>query len=166
MPPKESRVWIPAVTAVATAAALVAVATVVTADTREPGSPSAAASQPGTATIEFEDMDLRDLLDDGETHEVEITYRNASDTEKTVAPQVLFVSPGYLKPSDIKVERLTGTGSWEPVTLASQTGSLYTGLPLTKRSLAGGETLTERFRYSVVTEGTAGTVLPRVAIFD
>lgn len=167
MPPKKNRVRIPAVTAVA-AAAIVAVATPSAADTREPGCPSAA-SQSRTATIEFVDMPSSDLPDDRDTHEVEITYRNESGADRTVAPQVLFVSPDkgpYLKPSDIKVERLTGTGSWEPVDLASQAGSLYTALPLTKRPLADGETLTEKFRYSLVTEGAAGTVLPRVAIFD
>ncbi|MEU6709475.1 signal peptide protein [Streptomyces wuyuanensis] len=129
---------------------------------------SSQALSPATL-IDFVDMPASPLPDDQKQHLVTVTYRNGSSAEQTAAPQLLIESLGkgpFLTPSDVKVERLTALGHWEPVDLGSQTDTLYTDLTTTKRQLPAGDTLTERYRLSVITPGAVGTVHPRVALFD
>jgi hypothetical protein len=63
------------------------------------------------------------------------------------------------------VERRNAAGQREIVPVASQTGTLFTDLVAAQRTLRPGETLTERYRVTVITAGVAGTVQPRVALY-
>ncbi|MFG2793463.1 signal peptide protein [Streptomyces sp. NPDC048419] len=109
------------------------------------------------------------LQADGEQHEFTVTYRNDTAQDRTVAPQLLVVSPDggpYLAPSDVLLERLTADGSWEPVRVGSRTGTLFTDLPGARRTLHPGERLTEIYGLTVVEPSAEGTVQPRVALYD
>ncbi|MDO0913290.1 signal peptide protein [Streptomyces sp. DT2A-34] len=160
---------------VAALALMVALAGLATA-----GPAAAATSQTTTATstaltsqtpaipTEFVDLPTSTLVADDDGHEVTVTYRNASSADRTVAPQLLVESPDagpFLDPSDIRVERRTATGCWEPVTLGTQTGTLFTDLTTAQRTLHAGGTLTEVYRITVLDPEAEGTVHPRVALY-
>lgn len=102
------------------------------------------------------------------SQDVTLTYRNDTASDVTVAPQLLVLSPDsgpFLAPTDLKVERRTAHGCLRPVALASQTGTLFTDLTGAQRTLRAGETLTERYRVTVVKQGAQGVVQPRVALY-
>ncbi|MEU6177633.1 signal peptide protein [Streptomyces coeruleorubidus] len=104
----------------------------------------------------------------GAPQEFTVTYRNATPTPTTVAPQLLVTSPDsgpFLTPTDIRVERRTGHGCWVSVPLSSQTGTLFTDLVGAQRVLGAGETLDERYRVTVLNPEAGGTVEPRVALY-
>ncbi|MCX5055551.1 MULTISPECIES: hypothetical protein [unclassified Streptomyces] len=116
----------------------------------------------------FVDLAARPLPADGERHEFTVTYRNDATADRTVAPQLLVVSPDagpFLAPSDITLERRTADGRWEAVRVGTQTGTLFTDLSAARRVLHAGETLTEVYRLTVVGPQATGTVQPRVALF-
>ncbi|WP_053750900.1 hypothetical protein [Streptomyces sp. MMG1533] len=118
--------------------------------------------------VDFVDLPTAPLAADNRKHEFTVTYRNESSADQTVAPQLLVESPDagpFLEPSDIKVEQRTATGCWDAVPLASQTGTLYTDLSTTQRTLHSGDTLTEHYRITVLDPEAEGTVHPRVALF-
>ncbi len=46
-----------------------------------------------------------------------------------------------------------------------QTGTLFTDLTTTQRTLSPGETLTERYRVTVLNPSAQGTLHPRVALY-
>ncbi|GGX14444.1 hypothetical protein [Streptomyces lomondensis] len=141
--------------------------------------PALAATPPATAPAavtapqepslptDFVDLPTSPLRAD-RAHEVTLTYRNDATAARTVAPQLLVMSPDagpFLAPSDVRVERRTGHGCWVGVPLGSQTGTLYTELTGAQRTLRAGESVTERYRVTVVNPEARGTVLPRVALY-
>jgi hypothetical protein len=129
---------------------------------------TAPAAQTPALPTGFVDLPTTPLSADSGKQEITVTYRNASSADETVAPQLLVESPDagpFLKPSDITVERRTAGGCWEAVGTGSQTGTLFTDLTTARRTLHGGETLTERYRVTVVAPDAEGTVHPRVALY-
>jgi hypothetical protein len=117
---------------------------------------------------DFINLSARALPATGHAHTFTVTYRNDSPTDQVVAPQILVESPDtgrWLAPADIKVEQRTADGTWQQVPLASETGTLYTDLVSAQRTLRPGETLTQRYRITVIAPGAAGTVQPRLALY-
>ncbi|GGW42497.1 signal peptide protein [Streptomyces caelestis] len=131
--------------------------------------PSVTSSQEQDPAIPTDFVDLpTSPLRAGAPQEFTVTYRNATPTPTTVAPQLLVTSPDagpFLAPSDIKVERRTGHGCWVAVQVGSQTGTLFTDLVGAERVLGAGETLKERYRVTVLDAEAGGTVAPRVALY-
>ncbi|MET9832176.1 signal peptide protein [Streptomyces sp. NPDC006385] len=130
---------------------------------------SAPTSRTPAIPTAFVDLPTSPLVADAAGHEVTVTYRNESPSDRTVAPQLLVVSPDagpFLNPSDIRIERRTAAGRWEAVDVGSQTGTLFTDLTAAQRTLHAGDTLTEVYRITVLTPEAEGTVLPRAALFD
>lgn len=88
---------------------------------------------------------------DADQRPQEFTVRYTDSTRLPQALQILVVSPEhgpYLQTGDVRLERFdTATRQWEPVDLGSQTGTLYTRIPLTGRVLADGDT-SVRFRIA------------------
>ncbi|WP_030231035.1 hypothetical protein [Streptomyces sp. NRRL S-350] len=128
------------------------------------------ASAPQTAAVaapvSFVDLPSSPLPSDHQAHRITVTYRNGTGADETVAPQILVESPDngpFLAPGDVKLEALTG-GHWKTVPLASQTGTLYTGLASAKLVLHSHHTLTQQYRLTVV-KAAPGTVQPRVALY-
>ncbi|WP_338059312.1 signal peptide protein [Streptomyces coacervatus] len=116
----------------------------------------------------FVDLPTSTLPAAGARHVFAVTYRNDSSADRTVAPQLLVESPDagpFLAPSDIKLERLKADGCWETVQVGTQTGTLFTDLTASQRTLHAGETLTQVYRLTVVNPQAKGTVAPRVALF-
>ncbi|MFD9789391.1 signal peptide protein [Streptomyces sp. NPDC059070] len=100
--------------------------------------------------------------------EFDLDYRNRGDHARRAAPQVLIESPDhgpYLRPGDVLLEHRTADGSWQPVRLASQTGTLYTSLTGAHRCVPAAGTLHERYRISA-TPGAQGSLHLRVAVAD
>ncbi|GAB2711899.1 hypothetical protein [Kitasatospora kifunensis] len=166
---KRNRLAVTAAAAVTVAAAVVSAGPAM-ASGHQLAAPVSAGAHGRTlaAPIDFVEMPARPLPAGQQMHEFTVTYRNGTSTDQVVAPQLLVESPDagpFLKPSDVKLERLTGAGHWKAVRLASQTGTLYTDLSRVKHRLHSGETLVQRYRLSVVTAGAVGTVGPRAAIF-
>ena len=141
----------------------------------------AAAASPQTATtvsttqqtsaipVGFVDLAAAPLVADGRSHQVTFTYRNDSGADRTVAPQLLVESPDagpFLDPSDVKVERRTAGGCWQPVELGTQTGTLFTDLTTARRTLPAGDTLAELYRVTITDPAAEGTIHPRIALFD
>ncbi|MFB7669316.1 hypothetical protein ACFC1R_36300 [Kitasatospora sp. NPDC056138] len=83
----------------------------------------------------------------------EFTVRYAGDTRLAQAVQILVLSPEhgpYLQADDIRLEWFdTATRHWERVDLDSQTGTLYTHIPLTGRILADGGNTAIRYRITL-----------------
>jgi hypothetical protein len=130
--------------------------------------PVVSTSAPALAPVDFVDAPARALPAAGQSHTFTVSYRNDSSVDQVVAPQILVESPDtgpYLAPADIMVERRNAAGQREIVPVASQTGTLFTDLVAAQRTLRPGETLTERYRVTVITAGVAGTVQPRVALY-
>jgi hypothetical protein len=156
---------------VALMAAVVAVAGLTTAGPALAAPPvvTAAATQAQEPAIPTDFVTLpTSPLRSEESQEVTLTYRNATPTATTVAPQLLVRSPEtgpFLSPSDVRVERRTGHGCWVVVPLDSQTGTLFTDLVGAQRTLGAGKTLTERYRVTAVNPKAVGTVEPRVALY-
>ncbi|UUU23671.1 hypothetical protein [Streptomyces sp. DSM 40750] len=168
MPTKNSRLRVALLT-VAVAVAGLALAGPAAAATPQTATTASTAQQTPAIPVDFVDLATSPLAADGETHEVTLTYRNDSTTDRTVAPQLLVESPDagpFLDPSDIEVERRTAGGCWEPVDLGTQTGTLFTDLSTAQRTLRAGETLTEVYRLTATDPAAQGTVHPRVALFD
>ncbi|MFE6051923.1 signal peptide protein [Kitasatospora sp. NPDC056446] len=118
------------------------------------------------APVSFVDLTASPLPSDHKTHRITVTYRNDTSADRTVAPQILVESPDrgpFLSPSDVRLEVLTG-GHWKTVPLASQTGTLYTGLGPAKVVLHGHHTLAQQYRITVL-KASPGTVHPRVALY-
>jgi hypothetical protein len=118
---------------------------------------------------DFVDLPTSSLPADSAQHEFTVTYRNDTAADRTVAPQLLVVSPDagpFLAPSDIELEHQKADGCWEAVQVGTQTGTLFTDLSTARRTLHAGETLTEVYRLTVVNPQAKGTVQPRVALFD
>lgn len=144
-------------------------------------SPAMAATQPSVAATatgaqeqapaaptDFVDLPTSPLPADSAPHEFTVTYRNDSSADRTVAPQLLVTSPDagpFLTPADVKLERRTAHGCWEPVQPGAQTGTLFTDLTTAQRTLHAGETLTQVYRLTVVNQQAEGTVAPRVALY-
>ncbi|TXS42213.1 signal peptide protein [Streptomyces sp. uw30] len=130
--------------------------------------PAAPQRQTPTAPTGFVDLPAGPLPSDGERREVIVTHHNGGTTDRTVAPQLLVLSPDagpYLEPADIEVERRTARGGWRPVQVGTQSGTLFTDLPTARRTLHPGETLTQVYRLTVVDPRAEGTVAPRVALY-
>ena len=128
----------------------------------------AVAQAPATPTG-FVDLPTSSLQADGAQHEFTVTYRNDGKSDRTVAPQLLVVSPDagpFLDPADVELEQRTAHGRWEAVEVGTQTGTLFTDLAAARRTLHAGETLTQVYRLTVVDPQARGTVAPRVALFD
>jgi hypothetical protein len=118
---------------------------------------------------DFVDLRTSPLPADSRQHTSTVTYRNDAATDRTVAPQLLVVSPDagpFLSPSDITLERRKTDGCWEAVQVGTQTGTLFTDLSTARRTLHRGQTLTEVYRLTVVTPHAKSTVAPRVALYD
>ncbi|MFI1034465.1 signal peptide protein [Streptomyces sp. NPDC020951] len=138
-------------------------------------SPALASATPVASTlatalvpVDFLDAPTRALPAAGQSHTFTVSYRNDSSVDQVVAPQILVESPDagpYLAPADIKVERRGPDGYREVVPVGSQTGTLFTDLVAAQHTLRPGETLTERYRVTVIAPGAAGTVQPRVALY-
>ncbi|MEV7189880.1 hypothetical protein [Kitasatospora sp. NPDC093102] len=83
----------------------------------------------------------------------EFTVRYADDTRLAQAQQILVLSPEHgpsLRSGDIRLERFDdATRQWEPVDLDSQTGTLYTRIPLTGRILTHDGDTAIRYRITV-----------------
>ncbi|MBT2674453.1 signal peptide protein [Streptomyces sp. ISL-14] len=164
----------PRVAALALMVALAGLATAgpaaaATSQTTPTATSTALPSRTPAIPTEFVDLPTSPLVADDASHEVTVTYRNESSADRTVAPQLLVESPDagpFLDPSDIRVERRTATGCWEPVNLGTQTGTLFTDLTTAQRTLHAGDTLTEAYRITVLDPEAEGTVHPRVALFD
>ncbi|MET8629229.1 signal peptide protein [Kitasatospora sp. NPDC004669] len=128
--------------------------------------PAAAAAS--AAPVGFVDLPDSPLPSDHAPHQVTVTYRNPTSTDQTVAPQILIESPDegpFLDPAQIRLELLETDGRWHTVPLASQTGTLYTGLIPAKIVLHGNHKLTEHYRLTVLAGPAQGTIEPRVAIY-
>ncbi|WP_030680618.1 hypothetical protein [Streptomyces cellulosae] len=144
--------------------------------------PAAAATRPTAPAVstsgpareapvltDFVDLPTSSLPSDNRKHKVTLTYRNTSSADLTVAPQLLLESPDagpVLAPSDVEVEHRTADGCWEEVRLGTQTGTLFTDLTTTQRTLSPGETLTEHYRVTVLNPSAQGTLHPRVALYS
>ncbi|KOG29223.1 hypothetical protein [Streptomyces resistomycificus] len=118
--------------------------------------------------VGFVDLPTRALPAAGESHTFVVSYTNDSSAAQVVAPQILVESPEagpFLAPEDIRVERRSADGARQTVAVGSQTGTLFTDLVAAQRTLRPGETLTERYRVTVLSPGAAGTVQPRVALY-
>ncbi|MEU8922043.1 signal peptide protein [Kitasatospora sp. NPDC048545] len=116
--------------------------------------------------VSFVDLPGSPLPTDHAAHRITVTYRNGTGADQTVAPQILVESPDrgpFLSPSDVRLEVLSG-GHWRTVPLASQTGTLYTGLTSAKLVLHSHHTLTQQYRLTVL-RTSPGTVQPRVALY-
>ncbi|MFF4274330.1 signal peptide protein [Streptomyces sp. NPDC001536] len=149
---------------VGVAGAGTAMASTAAAGTAATGDETAAALFP----VDFVNLPTRALPASGKSHTFVVSYRNDSSVDQVVAPQILVESPDagpFLAPADIQVERRNADGSREAVSVASQTGTLFTDLVSAQRTLRPGETLTERYRVSVIAPGAVGTVQPRVALY-
>ncbi|GHH04686.1 hypothetical protein [Streptomyces lanatus] len=145
------------------------------------GLATATATGPATAATEagareqtsfapsgFVDLPAGPLPADGERHAFTVGYRNDGPTDRTVAPQLLVVSPDggpFLDPADVEVERRTAHGCWEAVEVGTQTGTLFTDLAKARRTLHPGETLTQVYRVTVADPQVKATVAPRVALY-
>ncbi|MEU9917619.1 signal peptide protein [Streptomyces sp. NPDC051001] len=159
--------------AAATLALATALVGVAGAGTAMASTAAAATAAPGDETaalfpVDFVNLSTRALPASGKSHTFVVSYRNDSSVDQVVAPQILVESPDagpFLAPADIQVERRNADGSREAVPVASQTGTLFTDLVSVQRTLRPGETLTERYRVSVITPGAVGTVQPRVALY-
>ncbi|MER6958859.1 signal peptide protein [Streptomyces sp. NPDC000618] len=130
--------------------------------------PVASTSATALVPVDFLDAPTRALPAAGQSHTFTVSYRNDSSVDQVVAPQILVESPDagpYLAPADIKVERRGADGYREVVSVGSQTGTLFTDLVAAQHTLRPGETLTERYRVTVIAPGAAGTVQPRVALY-
>jgi hypothetical protein len=118
---------------------------------------------------DFVDLPTSPLPADSGQRRFRVTFRNIAATDRTVAPQLLVVSPDagpFLSPSDITLERRKTDGGWEAVQVGTQTGTLFTDLSTARRTLHPGQTLIEIYRLTVVTPQAKGTVEPRVAVYD
>ncbi|MFD9136496.1 signal peptide protein [Streptomyces bottropensis] len=125
--------------------------------------------QPPVSPTGFVDLRTRPLPADSRQHTFTVTYRNDAATDRTVAPQLLVVSPDtgpFLSPSDITLEHRQTDGCWETVKVGTQTGTLFTDLSTARRTLHPGQTLTEVYRLTVITPHAKTTVAPRVALYD
>lgn len=136
----------------------------------QPSAPTAVSAQQQAPAVPtgFVDLPTSALPADSEPHEFTVTYRNDSAADRTVAPQFLVTSPDagpFLAPADVKLERRTAHGCWEPVEPSTQTGTLFTDLTTAQRTLPAGETLTEVYRLTVVDPKAKGTVAPRIALY-
>ncbi|MFF9808194.1 signal peptide protein [Streptomyces coeruleorubidus] len=130
--------------------------------------PAASTSTAALVPVDFVDAPGRALPAAGQSHTFTVSYRNDSSVDQVVAPQILVESPDagpYLASADIRVERRNAAGDREIVPVGSQTGTLFTDLVAAQRTLRPGETLTERYRVTVIAPGAAGTVQPRVALY-
>ncbi|MEU9040628.1 MULTISPECIES: signal peptide protein [unclassified Kitasatospora] len=120
----------------------------------------------GAVPTSFVDLPGSPLPSDHAAHRITVTYRNPTGADQTIAPQILVESPDngpFLTPGNIKLEILAG-GVWKTVPLASQTGTLYTGLTSAKLVLHSHHTLTQYYRLTVL-KASPGTVQPRVALY-
>ncbi|MER6157846.1 signal peptide protein [Streptomyces sp. NPDC001868] len=154
--------------ALAVAAAGLALAGPAAAATPQAAATVSTAEQAPAIPVDFVDLATTPLVADGASHKVTFTYRNDSGADRTVAPQLLVESPDagpFLDASDVKVERRTARGCWEPVALGSQTGTLFTDLTTTQRTLPAGATLAEVYRVTVTDPAAQGTVHPRIALY-
>ncbi|MFH8387394.1 hypothetical protein ACH4E7_41935 [Kitasatospora sp. NPDC018058] len=143
-----------------------------------PAPAAAAASHPSSSSAATADTGLRivslpahQIGADHRPHE--FTVRYADDTHLAQAQQILVLSPEhgpYLQSDDIRLERFdTATRHWEPVNLDSQTGTLYTRIPLTGRTLTHGGDTAIRYRitlqHDLPTAPRHLTVQPRTVLY-
>ncbi|MFF7279493.1 signal peptide protein [Streptomyces griseorubiginosus] len=129
---------------------------------------AAVQDQQPAVPVDFVDLAATPLVADGAPHDVTVTYRNDTPSDRTVAPQLLVESPDagpFLTPEDLVVEQRTAHGCWRPVPTASQTGTLFTDLTTAQRTLHPGEKLTQVYRITVVDADAQGTVQPRIALY-
>lgn len=169
MPSKNSRLMLASVAVVVAASGLTTGPAMAATRQAAPGAATSPQTRTPTAPVHYLDEPAGALQADGEQHEFTVTYRNDTARDRTVAPQLLVVSPDegpYLAPSDILLERLAADGSWEPVQVGTRTGTLFTDLPRARRTLHPGERLTEVYRLTVLDPSAEGTVQPRVALYD
>ncbi|MFE7530236.1 hypothetical protein ACFU7Y_31640 [Kitasatospora sp. NPDC057542] len=103
----------------------------------------------------------------------EFTVRYADDTRLAQAQQILVLSPEhgpYLQSDDIRLEWFDdATRRWEPMDLDSQTGTLYTRIPLTGRILTHDGDTAIRYRITVQRDLPTAprhlTVQPRTILY-
>ncbi|MGW3041084.1 signal peptide protein [Kitasatospora sp. NPDC001159] len=153
---------------VLTAVALAALPTAALTSPAEGADSAPAAATAPAAPVSFVDLPDSPLPSDHASHQITVTYRNPASTDQTVAPQILIESPDegpFLDPAQIRLELLGTDGRWNTVPLASQTGTLYTGLIPAKIVLHGRHKLTEHYRLTVLKGPAQGRVEPRVAIY-
>jgi hypothetical protein len=130
--------------------------------------PSSAAATAGTG-LRIVSLPVHRIGTDHRPHEFTVHY--AGDTRLAQAQQVLVLSPEhgpYLQSDDIRLERFDdATRHWEPVTLDSQTGTLYTRIPLTGRVLTDGSDTAVRYRITLRHDLPTGhlTVQPRTVLY-
>jgi hypothetical protein len=119
-------------------------------------SPAPAAAAPPTSAITDTGLRIGSLpahrIDtDHRPHEFTVRYH--AGTHAAQALQILVLSPGYgayLQADDVRLEAYNpATRQWEPVNLSSQTGTLYTRIPLTGHVLGADGDTTVRYRLTV-----------------
>ncbi|MGF1430397.1 signal peptide protein [Kitasatospora sp. LaBMicrA B282] len=151
---------VPADAAAAPTAPLAAPAT--TASTTTAPATAVAASPTG-----FLNLPTSLLPTDRAPHEISFQYRNDSAGDQSIAPQVLIESPvggPFLVPTAVSLQVETSDGSWLPLPLGIETGTLYTNLIPAKLVLHSHHTLTEHYRLTVLSP-SLGTVAPRIAFY-
>ncbi|MET8629543.1 hypothetical protein ABZW30_38400 [Kitasatospora sp. NPDC004669] len=143
-----------------------------------PAPAAAAASHSSSSTAATADTGLR--IVSLPTHRIgadhrphEFTVRYSGDTRLAQAQQILVLSPEhgpYLQSDDIRLEWFDdATRRWEPVDLGSQTGTLYTRIPLTGHILTHGGDTAIRYRitlqHDLPTAPRHLTVQPRTILY-
>ncbi|MFF2149317.1 hypothetical protein [Kitasatospora sp. NPDC058190] len=159
------------------AAALGASGQAMAAPAPAPATASASASHPSSAAatadtgLRIVSLPTHRIGTDHRPHEFTVHY--AGDTRLAQAQQILVLSPDhgpYLQSGDIRLERFDdATRHWEPVTLDSQTGTLYTRIPLTGHVLTDGDNTAVRYRitlqHDLPTAPRHLTVQPRTILY-
>ncbi|MFG2918349.1 hypothetical protein ACGF0D_36365 [Kitasatospora sp. NPDC048298] len=136
-----------------------------------PAPAAAAASHSSSSSATTVDSSLR--IDSLPAHQIgtdhrsyEFTVRYADDTRLAQAQQILVLSPEhgpYLQSDDIRLEWFdNATRRWEPMDLDSQTGTLYTRIPLPGRILThDGDTV---IRYRITVQRDLPTALRHLTV--
>jgi hypothetical protein len=122
---------------------------------------------------DFIDLPRRAISADGKAHEFTLRHRNTAGSTRTVAFQVLVVSPEhgpFLRTSDVRLEALNPrTHHWAAAPLGSQTGTLYTTIPASGHRLAPASELSARYRLTFThAEANAprhAQLQPRVVVY-
>ncbi|MFJ2905753.1 MULTISPECIES: signal peptide protein [unclassified Streptomyces] len=130
---------------------------------------TARTSSTAPSPTSFVDLPTQPLPAAGRSQTFTVSYRNDTAADQTVAPQVLVESPDagpFLTPSDIRLEQAGQDGALTPVTVGSQTGTLFTDLTSAERTLHPGETLTQQYRITTTTPTATGTLHPRTALYN
>ncbi|MFI9322569.1 hypothetical protein ACIGXI_22695 [Kitasatospora aureofaciens] len=136
-----------------------------------PSHPSSSSAATADTGLRIASLPAQRIAADHRPHE--FTVRYAGDTRLAQAQQILVLSPEhgpYLQSEDIRLEWFDdATRHWEPAALDSQTGTLYTRIPLTGRILTHGGDTAIRYRitlqHDLPTAPRHLTVQPRTVLY-